>query len=239
MAEDRYSIYRGYIEAQKREYEKAIIQIYQIIQKLENGIIIENKKISIKGKMEVEGRIKAFKSAFKNDKKKEKALDDCFGIRVIGENEIEVKAVQQIIKRLGNAKVRKALGDSLFEDTTFKVVEEKNHAERLETKYNAVHQIAIRNEQDLNSPLIEIQYWDEETQRRCLYGDLNHIQYKKVSKEELKAKQEEVENGEIGMELPEYYCFDENGNLQVLDKKQALKKMFPVEPTKKGVDLER
>lgn len=229
MADGRYSIYRGYIETQRTEYEKAIIQIYQIIQKLKEGIVIGDKKIRVKGSLEVEGRIKAFMSAFKNDKTKSKALDDCFGIRVVGKNAIEVKLVQQILKRMKNPKIREALGDTIFDDSNFAVIREKNHAERVETNYNAVHQIVVRNEEDLNSPLIEIQYWDEETKDRCLYGDLSHIKYKKVAEKDIKMKKQEMEEGEIGKELPEYYCFDKNGKLYVLNKEEALKKLFPYE----------
>lgn len=227
MAEDRYSTYRRYINEQKNEYEKAIIEIYKIIQRLQKGISIGSKSLKIKGNVEVEGRIKSFQSAFKNDRIDSKTLDDCFGIRIIGENMIEMSVIQQIIKRLSSPILRRALGDMIDEESSFKIVKEKNHAERLETNYNAIHQILVRNPENPNSPLIEVQYWDKETERRCLYGDLNHISYKKVEKDKQELKEKEIKQGKIGVEIPEYYCFDSEGHLHILDKANALKKLFP------------
>ena len=223
MAIDRYSIYRQYIEEQRAEYERAIIEIHEIVQKLRDGIIINGKKIKIKDAVKVEGRIKAFDSAFKNDRTEKKKLDDCFGIRVVTENKLSAIVIKEIIRRLNNSDIRKAL--CMADGADYNVEEEKNHAKREGTEYNAVHQIITRSTENEMSPLIEIQYWDKELEERCTYGDLSHGGYKK---EKLK----EVMNGMIGKELPEYYDFDGNGKLKILSKEEAIKKMFPKEEEK-------
>ena len=222
MAYASYSVYKRYINSQKKEYEQAIIDIYEIIEKLKEGIKIDSTELKVDDKVRVEGRIKAFKSAIKNDLKDMKALDDCFGIRIIADNSGDAIMIQQIMKRLSNPKLREALGDSISEDTIFRVVEEKNHAQRLATKYNATHHISVRNPKNINSPLIEIQYWDKETEERCTYGDLNHTGYKHIQ-----GKIQEAKSGKIGIEIPEYYEFDEEGYLYKLDKVEAIRKMFP------------
>ena len=218
MAVDRYSIYRDYIEAQKEEYEKAIIEIHRIIQELRKGIVINNKIIKIKGDVKVEGRIKAFKSAFKNDRTDSKALDDCFGIRIVADNTVELFFIKEIMKRLSNPEIKRML--DIEDNVNYKIQKEKDHAERQETNYNALHQIIVRNSQNPVSPLIEVQYWDKELERRCTFGDLKHDTYKSE-------KYLETINGGIGRELPEYYEFDESGELVLLSKEQAIKKMFP------------
>lgn len=229
MAYDEYSLYKRYIESQKDEYELAIIEIYDIINRLIDGITVGKELLKINDNVKVEGRIKSFKSAFKNDMRDSKALDDCFGIRIIADNITDMNLIRQVIKRIGNPKLRALLGDAIRGDSLFKIVKEKNHAKRVNTNYNAIHQIAIRNPKEHSSPLIEIQYWDKETEERCTYGDLNHTNYKHVQ-----GKFEEVKNGKIGIEIPEYYEFDEDGNIYKLDKEQSIYKMFP-----EMVDVER
>ena len=229
MAYEEYSLYKRYIEAQRDEYELAIIEIYEIINKLIDGIKVRNEILKISDNVRVEGRIKSFKSAFKNDLRDSKALDDCFGIRIIADNIKDASIIRQVIKRISNSRLRKLLGDAVSEDSVFKIIKEKNHAKRINTNYDAIHQIAIRNPKESSSPLIEIQYWDKKTEERCTCGDLNHSKYKHIQ-----GRFEEIKNGRIGIEIPEYYEFDEEGNLFVLDKEQAILKMFP-----EMVDVER
>ena len=223
MAYTEYSVYRRYIESQKKEYEKAIIDIYEIINRLKQGIKpTPTTFLKLEKDVRIEGRIKSFKSAMKNDLKDMKALDDCFGIRIIADSTKDIIIIKEIMKRLSNYKLKIALGDTVSDETIFKVLEEKNHAKRTNTKYNAVHHISVRNPNNVNSPLIEIQYWDKETEERCTYGDLNHSGYKHIQD-----KVQEAKDGRIGIEIPEYYEFDDDGFLHILSKEEAINKMFP------------
>ena len=63
------------------------------------GYIVEKMKRAniVSGNVSVSGRIKSFKSAYENTGKK--AVDDCFGIRIIGPME-DLKKIQAEIEKI-------------------------------------------------------------------------------------------------------------------------------------------
>ena len=86
------------------------------------GYIVEKMKRAniVSGNVSVSGRIKSFKSAYENTGKK--AVDDCFGIRIIGPME-DLKKIQAEIEK------------------NFKVDATKDHSRKANSSYNAIHEM--------------------------------------------------------------------------------------------------
>lgn len=164
-AEELRETYQRFIEHQQKGYEITASMIGYAIQKMQSqGIIREDVKVS--------GRIKGFFSAKCNSEKK--ALDDCFGIRIVAEEEDFKKILVELNKVL-------------------KVDKIKDHRKRKETKYTGIHtMVHLRDEiiEKLNMssvyfPEIEIQYWTPQLEKQCTEGDLAHVKYKQDNLNEL------------------------------------------------------
>ena len=81
--------YNSFIERQRVGYEMTAAMIGYIVEKMKRANIVS-------GNVSVSGRIKSFKSAYENTGKK--AVDDCFGIRIIGPME-DLKKIQAEIEK--------------------------------------------------------------------------------------------------------------------------------------------
>ncbi len=203
--EEMRASYYEYIEQRRRGYEITAAMIGYIVQKMQDASRISNKVL-------ISGRIKSFKSAYDNIGKK--AVDDCFGLRIIGDYDDLVK-------------IEKELREILVVDAT------KDHRKKTDTKYNGIHKIVHMNSKYAQNngmqpemfPEIEIQYWDEETKQKCLYGELSYANYKK---RDLLAIIEGLDNDPetVYMNLP--MCYDIQGNnIRLLSHKEALYKLYP------------
>lgn len=198
--------YEEKIENKRKGYELTARMIGYTIQKMKEASLIS-------GDVKVTGRLKSFKSASENYKKK--AIDDCFGIRIIANKPEDLEAIRKEIENI------------------FVVEKTKNHREKSKTGYNAVHQMVhidnrYINENHLNPnifPIIEIQYWEEELERMCISGELSYSKYKK--RDVTKIAQQYKENPYYIYEnLPIYY--EINGNsLRRLSKEETLIKIYP------------
>lgn len=82
--------YNSFIERQRVGYEMTAAMIGYIVEKMKRANIVS-------GNVSVSGRIKSFKSAYENTGKK--AVDDCFGIRIIGPME-DLKKYKQKLKKI-------------------------------------------------------------------------------------------------------------------------------------------
>ena len=199
--------YNNYIEQQKRGYEITAGIIGFAIEKLrEKGLISHDVQIT--------GRIKSFKSAYLNYKK-DKKIDDCFGVRIMA-NDDDLR------------KIGKELSKILIIKST------KDHSQRTDTSYNAVHQMAYINgegietlkEMDSNLfPLIEIQYWTKEIEEKCWLGDLSYAHYKKRDIGKL-AQQYKQNPESVYEELPLYYEI-KGTEVRQLEKAETLDRLYP------------
>lgn len=203
--EEMRASYYEYIEQRRRGYEITAAMIGYIVQKMQDASRISNKVL-------ISGRIKSFKSAYDNIGKK--AVDDCFGLRIIGDYDDLVK-------------IEKELREILVVDAT------KDHRKKTDTKYNGIHKIVHMNSKYAQNngmqpemfPEIEIQYWDEETKQKCLYGELSYANYKK---RDLPAILDGLDNNPetVYSNLPQ--CYEVKGkDIRMLTPQEALYKLYP------------
>ena len=144
--------YNSFIERQRVGYEMTATMIGYIVEKMKNANIISNE-------VSISGRIKSFKSAYENTGKK--AVDDCFGIRIIGPMD-DLRKIQAVI------------------ESEFTVDATKDHSRKVNSSYNAIHEMLHMKRKYASKsgvnyetfPEVEIQYWDEELREKCVYGEL-------------------------------------------------------------------
>lgn len=200
-------LYEDYIETQTRGYEFSLGIIGFAIEKMQ-----ERKLIS--PDVKITGRIKSFKSAYSNYEKNKK-IDDCFGMRIIADD--------------GNLKkIREELNKVLTVSST------KDHGKITNTNYNAIHQMAHINNEYADAvktiqrdliPLIEIQYWNKETEQQCFSGNLSYAHYKHRDLDAIIQKYKENPDGMFD-ELPVYYEI-EGSTVKQLTKEETLIKLYP------------
>ena len=197
--------YDSYINSQKKGYEITAKIIGHVIKRLEQAGYIS-------ADVQVTGRIKSFRSTYENTNKKK--VDDCFGIRIVGTNEDLIAIKNQLEKILV-------------------VTQTKDHRKKKDTAYNGIHQMAYLQKQYAdhsricyeNFPLIEIQYWSRETQRRCMNGDLKYANYKKGDYKEFMEELKERGTKDLN-DLPEYYEIIGNKIIE-LNSIDTLYKLYP------------
>ena len=197
--------YNSFIERQRVGYEMTAAMIGYIVEKMK----IEN---IISSDVSVSGRIKSFKSAYENTGKK--AVDDCFGIRIIGPMD-DLRKIQAVI------------------ESEFKVDATKDHGRKANSSYNAIHEMlhmkrkhASKSGIDYETfPEVEIQYWDEELREKCVYGELAYSKYK--SKDLIDILDRLEKNRErVLADLPAFYII-EGREITRLSKQDSLYKMYP------------
>ena len=197
--------YYNHIEQKRKGYEATAEMIGYIIKKMQDSGIIS-------GEIIISGRIKSFKSVCENIGKK--AVDDYFGIRIIGNK----KDLEQMEKRISKILVVDFV---------------KDHRKRKDTKYNGIHEMAHMDRKYAESngidpklfPEVEIQYWDEETKEKCLCGELSYANYKK--KDLLEILDRLNQNPEKTLEdLP--MCYEiEGNNIHLLSPEETLYRLYP------------
>ena len=197
--------YYDYIEKQRRGYEITAAMIGYIVQRMQEDSIIS-------GEVTISGRIKSFKSAYENTGKK--AVDDCFGLRIIGD-------------RSDLIRIEKELRKILVVDAT------KDHSKKKDTSYNAIHEMVHMHRKYAESngiepqlfPEIEIQYWDEEMRQKCLYGELSYANYKKRDLPAI-SNRLDMEPENAFRDLP--MCYEIQGNnIRLLEPQETLYKLYP------------
>lgn len=203
--EEMRASYNSYIENQRIGYEITAAMIGYIVQRMQEASIIN-------GEVSISGRIKSFKSAYENTGRK--AVDDCFGLRIVAD-------------RVDLEKIKEELRKILVVDST------KDHSQKKNTSYNAIHQMVHmhRRYAEANGiepetfPEIEIQYWDEELREKCVLGELSYANYKKRDLVAiLKRLDEEPENALN--DLPT--CYEIKGNIiRTLSPYETLYKLYP------------
>ena len=198
--------YEKRIEQQRQGYEITAKMIGYTIQKMQEAGIIS-------GKVKIKGRLKSFKSASENYSKK--AIDDCFGIRIIAEKPEDLE------------KIKKHLEKILVIEKT------KDHRKRKDSEYNAVHQMAHMPSKYIEEnhlapetfPVIEIQYWEAELERMCMSGELSYSKYKKRNIEKI-IETYRKNPFEVYANLPT--CYEIKGNkIRILSAEETLDTIYP------------
>ena len=196
--------YNSFIERQRVGYEMTAAMIGYIVERMKEANIISSD-------ISISGRIKSFKSAYENTGKK--AVDDCFGIRIVGPME-DLKRIQAEIEK------------------NFKVDATKDHSRKTNSSYNAIHEMLHMHAKYANSgmnpetfPEVEIQYWDEELKEKCLYGELSYAKYKSKDLENILTRLEE-DRGSVLENLPVFYIIEGN-TITRLSEQETLYKMYP------------
>ena len=197
--------YNSFIERQRKGYEMTAAMVGYIIERMqEAGMISEDVCIC--------GRIKSFKSAYENTGKK--AVDDCFGLRIMGSKE-DLEKIEQELRQM------------LIVDIT------NYHRKKKNTSYNAIHEMVhIRAKYMGNSgiepetfPEIEVQYWNDEVREKCVDGELSYAKYKSKDLldiiERLNTNREQTLN-----DLPVFYEI-KGREIKKLSKVATLYKMYP------------
>ena len=198
----KFDLYNNYVYSQREGFERIINIINDMVNELkENGEISDF--------FEIRARIKAPKSAIRNDD--QKALDDVFGMEIISATEDEL---EKII-------------DEIFKFMT--PIKEKNHNKP--NGYKAFHKLLNFKFHDsekfknITIPLIEIQFKTMEVAVKSSGGTADHTLYKGHNKEEIQAK---YDNGEFNIytNIPRMWV-SRNGKLVMLSPEETLKKMYP------------
>lgn len=203
---DSKETYESYIEQKRKGYE-IIAQMIGYIEKRmrEEGKILEKVKIT--------GRLKSFKSASENARKK--TIDDCFGIRIVAESEVDLDRIQAEIEKILDVK------------------KTKNHKKDYMTSYDAIHQMVglpqkyvdMNNLDSNDFPIIEIQYWSGELERKCVSGELAYSKYKSKDLMEI-SKRYKSEPNVVFENLP--ICYEISGNsIRRLNGEESLFKLYP------------
>lgn len=210
--------YNRYIMQQERQFEKIMIFINNLINELKDyGKISEYT--------ELRARIKAPKSALKNDPIK--ALDDAFGMEVIAVTEHEIEEIMNEMEKW--LTVQKAKDHDKPNGYKAK--------HRIMTfKYDKIESADIEPEYFEIVPMIEFQFKTFETLMRSLKGDAEHTIYKGETKEKV---QERYDNDEYDVfDIPTMWV-SKDGNIRMLTPEETLKKMYPFLRMKKNKDKTR
>ena len=207
--EEKREVYNSFIEGQFAGFEKTATMIGYIVERMQEANIIS-------GNVSISGRIKSFKSVYENTGKK--AVDDCFGLRIIGPVE-DLRKIEHEIKKF------------------FIVDATKDHGRKNNSAYNAIHEMihVIKpasddngKTRDINSekfPEIEIQYWDEELMHKCLYGELSYAKYKSKDLQNIMSRLAEDRDAVLA-DLPMFYII-EGERMKALTAEETLYKMYP------------
>lgn len=210
--------YNEYVVQQQNQFEK----IMEYVNNLVNNLIEAGE---ISEYTEIRARIKAAKSALKNDPLK--ALDDVFGMEIITITEHEMKKIMEKLQALMN------------------VHKEKDHDKP--NGYKAKHRIMSIKQSQLSKmdiepeyselvPMVEFQFKTFETVVRCLSGSAEHSTYKGEKKEVV---QERYDNGEYEIfDVPTMWV-SRDGKMNMLTLDETLKKMYPFLRTKKKEEKEK
>lgn len=201
------SAYDLRIKEKQRGYEVTLKIIGTTIKRMiDMAIISDNIKIS--------GRIKSLRSTYENILKV-KRLDDFFGIRIVAETEEELNQIRKALEGILEIKRSKIHGDSSS------------------TSYNALHQTGrvitklaeANNMNPEDFPLIEVQYWTREMEKRCVHGELAYSKYKgrdvNMIRQMLKYDPKSVYD-----KLPIFYEISSD-NIRRLYSEEAVLKMYP------------
>lgn len=217
--EDIKREYNEFIREKIKGYEMTAKIIGRTIRRMQcEDLISENVR--------VKGRVKSFESAYDNFGKKK--VDDCFGIRIIGKDDEIEKIEKQVEQILIIEKV-------------------KDHRKRAETDYNAIHQMVYLNLIEVASllnkqneyylsdeglkliskffPIVEIQYWDEEMDKKCKRGNLSYLNYKHKDINRIIELYRTNPQALFG-ELPDCYVI-QGKEMQLLSKEETLLEMYP------------
>lgn len=198
--------YENEIEEKKGGFELIARIIGYTIYKMKMEGLLEQD-------VEVWGRLKSFKSAYENYQKK--AIDDCFGIRIIAQNDSDLEKVRKQIEKL------------------FVVDQTKDHRKKSASKYNAIHEmvhldssfISAHNMKEELTPAVEIQYWNNELEEMCETGEISYSKYKH---KDMKRIQELYDENpfEVYKNLPTYYAIRGN-RIRILSEEETLRKLYP------------
>ena len=198
--------YNKYIAQQRAGYEVTASLVGYMIEQLA-------KRNEINSNVSISGRLKSFKSALENDPRK--GLIDCFGIRIVAQNNQDLSKIQDAISKM------------------FEVELTRQHGTDGKEKYNAKHQFIVLKNENIKAikkephemPLVEVQYWTRELEKMCVGGELAYSKYKNKDLQwifELYKTNPEA----VFEQLPTYYEI-QGRNVKELGKEETLFKMYP------------
>lgn len=216
--------YKDYLEDINRyrpEFEDTVQEVYNII---------TEKNVEIK---QLEARIKSYKSFTNNlyesdNELKPKNLDDCFGIKIMLNDDEEIKKVLEKLKESG-----------------YKIRNMKDHKKKVNTNYNAIH--AIFEFKGSTIPF-EIQLRTPQRAEGRLPHDLYKVTGHKrtvTDSDRLKVLEQFINlakrkmNGEyssVMSEIPIGYKI-EDGKLVQINSKEIVRNLFPTVEKMLGEEL--
>lgn len=204
LEKDGKFYYKSFIDHQKQGYEITAKMIGYIIERMKQNNIIN-------GNIQITGRIKSYHSVYENSGKK--SVDDCFGIRIVGDNE-DLEKIEEQLKRI------------LIVDRT------KDHRKK-KKKYNAVHQMVHIKREYIEGkgidydlfPTIEVQYWDMNLEKLCTTGELSYANYKKSDFQRISKEYADNPDNVLG-EMPVYYEIKGN-KMHMLNPEETLFRLYP------------
>lgn len=205
---ERYLLYSDYITNQKRGFIETIKIVDKLITDLQdNGELTEYVKIN--------ARIKSTESALKNDDKKNKALNDAFGMEIIAGTESALKRIMDKLEEY--MRVRKE--NPINKDNGYVAMHKIMDLEK-----EAYTKLATGNVPYNEVPLIEIQFKTFEVKENATSGPANHWEYKGETREQIQAMYDR--NGFNEHNLPIMYAV-ENHKIRILSKQETIRKLYP------------
>lgn len=198
------------------DLRKGFIEVMNFVNNKINDLIDQGK---ISDFTEVRARIKAAKSAIKNDN--EKTLDDIFGMEIITATEDEIEIISNNLRPY------------------MKTTKYKNHDKK--NGYKAQHKYCyfkedklghLKNQTDIDHiPIIEFQFKTSEVYIRSNGGMADHTTYKGEDKTEIQRK---FDNNEFSIytNIPTMWT-SKGGKMTILSPEDTLKKIYPFLNTKK------
>lgn len=206
------------IENLRKKYENRLRKYkngYEAIAKIIGYTILKMKQRGqITGEAKITGRLKSFKSVEENYKNK--SIDDCFGIRVIAENDSDLQKIKAELEKI------------------FIVEKTKDHRKKQGTKYNGIHEIVQMNPAYIERmrgigieecPKIEIQYWNEDLEKKCINGELAYSKYKNRDIEQI-LETYRKRPYQLYSNLPTYYEIRGN-KIRMLSAEETLRRVYP------------
>lgn len=225
-------------ESEEKENTSQMLAVYNefIVNQREGFLNIMNFTNSIINRLindgtisefiEMRARIKAPVSAIQNDSKK--ALDDIFGIEIIGAREEELLIIREKLENV------------------MQKTKQRNHNKN--NGYKATHicyafkkdKINSLNSPNINEnylPVIEFQFKTTEVAARCKYGkQADHSGYKNVNPQNI---QKEYDEGKMRIftTVPTMWERDRyKGDMILLTEEEILKKLYPFLKLRRNIE---
>lgn len=200
------NIYDDFVRLQEQGFIRFINYVYSVVN-------ILKQKAKISPFIEIRARIKDSGSALRNYKK-DRLLDDVFGIEIICANEDELKVIKQELEK----SLRSTRTKPHNKPNGYKA-EHKSYSAKPNIDNEDIRKWELEKE---DVPAVECQF---KTISVELNPEASHHDYKKVNRETIQ-KLLESTTLKIGKEIPRMWISRENGIIE-LSYKEIIQKIYP------------